>query len=69
MTGPPARLGPCPSHGNGLKCGRLGEPDGRIDVGDVMRQIAWYKARRMVKPDVNGDAIIDKRCVMPPPAR
>jgi NitT/TauT family transport system substrate-binding protein len=39
------------------------DPTLRVDVADVMRQIAWYKAQGMVKPDVDGDAIIDQRYV------
>jgi len=36
-------------------------PDLAVDVPDVMRQIAWYKAHSMVKPDVDGSKIIDTR--------
>ncbi len=45
------------------------DPDGRVDVPDVLRQIAWYKAQGMVKSEVDGDAIIDKRFVVPLPSR
>ncbi len=37
----------------------------RLDVGDVKRQIDWYKSQRMVKADVNADDLIDKRYVVP----
>ena len=43
------------------------DPTLRVDVADVMRQIAWYKAQGMVKPDVDGSAIIDQRYVTPLP--
>jgi NitT/TauT family transport system substrate-binding protein len=43
------------------------DPSLRIDVTDVMRQIAWYKSQGMVKPDVNGAEILDKRYVVPLP--
>ena len=43
------------------------DPTLRVDVADVMRQIAWYKAKGMVKPDVDGSAIIDQRYVTPLP--
>jgi len=50
----------------------LGAPyvdaDARLDVKDVLHQIAWYKAQGMVKPEVDGDQIIDKRYVIPLPA-
>jgi NitT/TauT family transport system substrate-binding protein len=39
-------------------------PDLAVDAPDVMRQIAWYKAHAMVKPDVDGTKIIDTRFVV-----
>jgi NitT/TauT family transport system substrate-binding protein len=41
------------------------DPEERLDVGEVLHQIAWYKAQGMVKPDVNGEDIVDKRYVLP----
>ena len=38
---------------------------GRIDVSDVLRQIAWYRAHGFLKNAVDGDALIDKRFVVP----
>ncbi|HLI21244.1 MAG TPA: ABC transporter substrate-binding protein [Stellaceae bacterium] len=38
--------------------------DGRLDVADAMNQIAWYKSQGMVKPEVDGTKIIDKRYVV-----
>ena len=43
------------------------DPDARLDVKDVLHQIAWYKSQGMVKPEVDGDQIIDKRYVIPLP--
>jgi NitT/TauT family transport system substrate-binding protein len=43
------------------------EPMLRLNVADVLRQIAWYKAQGMVKPEVEGNAFIDKRYVVPLP--
>jgi len=37
----------------------------RLDVRDVLHQIAWYKSQGMVKGEVDGDQIIDKRYVIP----
>lgn len=37
------------------------DAEGRVDVKDILRQIAWYKSQGMLKPDVKGDEIIDKR--------
>jgi hypothetical protein len=39
--------------------------DARLDTADVLRQIAWYKSRGMVKPEVDGSEIIDSRYVVP----
>lgn len=41
------------------------DPDARFDRADVLRQIAWYKAQNMLKPDVDGTAVIDDRYVKP----
>ena len=37
--------------------------EGRLNVADVMNQIAWYKSQGMVRPEVDGAKIIDKRYV------
>jgi NitT/TauT family transport system substrate-binding protein len=41
--------------------------EARLDVKDVLHQIAWYKAQGMLKADVDGDTLIDKRYVVPLP--
>lgn len=41
--------------------------DARLDVTDVLRQIAWYQAQGMVKPGIGGE-IIDRRYAVPLPA-
>jgi NitT/TauT family transport system substrate-binding protein len=38
---------------------------GKLDVADILRQIAWYKSQGMVKPEVDGASFIDKRYVVP----
>jgi len=45
------------------------DPDARLDVKDILHQIAWYKSQGMVKPEVDGDKIIDTRYVVPLPER
>jgi NitT/TauT family transport system substrate-binding protein len=45
------------------------DADARLDVTDILRQIAWYKSQGMVKGEIDGDAVIDKRYVIPLPAR
>ncbi len=44
-------------------------PDAQLDAADVLRQIAWYKSQGLVKPEVDGNAIIDKRYVIVAPAK
>lgn len=45
------------------------DPGARLEVTDVLHQIAWYKSQGMLKADVDGDQIIDKRYVVPLPGR
>ncbi|HEY3916818.1 MAG TPA: ABC transporter substrate-binding protein [Stellaceae bacterium] len=40
------------------------DPQLRVNTADVLRQIAWYKAQGMLKGDVDGNRIIDKRYVV-----
>lgn len=44
--------------------------EARLDVEDVLHQIAWYKANGMLKGRIDGGELIDKRYVvaMPKPA-
>ena len=39
--------------------------EGRLDVTDILRQIAWYKSQGMIKPDVDAEKTIDKRYEVP----
>ena len=41
--------------------------EARLDVDDVLHQIAWYEANGMVKGAINGDQLIDKRYVVAMP--
>jgi hypothetical protein len=41
------------------------DAEGRLNVADVMDQIAWYKSQGLVKPEVDGSKIIDTRYVVP----
>jgi NitT/TauT family transport system substrate-binding protein len=40
------------------------DPEGRLDVADVRRQIEWFKAQGMVRPGVDAGAVIDERYVV-----
>ncbi len=42
--------------------------DARLDVKDVLHQIDWYKSQGMLKGEIDGNAVIDKRYVVPLPA-
>jgi NitT/TauT family transport system substrate-binding protein len=41
------------------------DPDCRLDVQDVLRQVAWFKSQGMLPADADGLAMIDKRYVVP----
>jgi NitT/TauT family transport system substrate-binding protein len=41
--------------------------EARLDVNDVLHQIAWFKEQGMLKGDVDGAALIDRRYVVPLP--
>jgi len=41
------------------------DPEGRLDVNDVLHQIGWFKAQGLAKEDVDGRTIIDMRYVIP----
>lgn len=43
------------------------DAQGRLDKGDILHQIAWYKSQGMVKSEVDGNSIIDMRYVVPLP--
>ena len=44
------------------------DPQLRVNVADVLHQIAWYKAQGMLKADVDGNAILDRHYVVPLPS-
>jgi NitT/TauT family transport system substrate-binding protein len=39
------------------------DPDARLDVENVLHQVAWYQSRGLVKADINAAKFIDKRYV------
>lgn len=41
------------------------DPDGELDVKDVLHQVEWFKAQGMLPADADGAAMIDKRYVVP----
>lgn len=45
------------------------DPELRLDVADVERQIAWYRAQGMIKGEVAIDQVIDRRYAIPLPGK
>ena len=45
------------------------DPEGRLDVKDVLRQAAWFQSQGMVKGPVDESHLIDGRYVVPMPDR
>ena len=45
------------------------DPDERVDVKDILHQIAWYRAQGMVKGEFNPEDMIDKRYMIPYPQK
>jgi NitT/TauT family transport system substrate-binding protein len=43
--------------------------EGRLDIKDVLHQVEWFKAQGLVKGPVDGEALIDRRYVVPLPDR
>ena len=44
------------------------DPDARLDVKDILHQIAWFEAQGMVKGDFDPKSVIDTRYAVPLPA-
>jgi NitT/TauT family transport system substrate-binding protein len=45
------------------------DADQRVDIKDIKRQVEWFKSQGLVKDNVDSDSIIDRRYVIPLPAR
>ena len=43
------------------------DSEGRLNVADVLHQIKWYQTQGMVKPEVDGNKIVDLHYVVPMP--
>ena len=41
----------------------------RLDVKDILNQVSWYKSQGLVKAQVEGEPLIDKRYAVPVPER
>jgi len=41
------------------------DPEARLDVKDVMRQVAYFKKQGMLPADADGEAMLDRRFVVP----
>jgi NitT/TauT family transport system substrate-binding protein len=40
------------------------DADARLDVTDILRQVAWFKSQKMLKDDIDGAAAVDQRYVV-----
>ena len=40
------------------------DPEGRLDIKGVLAQIEWYKSQNLLKGQVDGNAVIDRRYVI-----
>jgi NitT/TauT family transport system substrate-binding protein len=45
------------------------DADARLDVRDVRHQIAWYQSQNLLKPDIDAEALIDRRYVVALPTK
>ena len=43
--------------------------EGALDVKDVLHQIAWYKSQNLLKGEIDGEVLIDKRYAIASPER
>jgi NitT/TauT family transport system substrate-binding protein len=40
------------------------DADARLDVPDILHQVAWYKSQNLLKADIDANALIDRRYVV-----
>ena len=45
------------------------DADARLDVADVLHQVAWYKSQKLLKSEIDAEPLIDRRYVTPLPPR
>jgi NitT/TauT family transport system substrate-binding protein len=45
------------------------DADTRLDVADVLHQVAWYNSQNLLKANIDADALIDRRYVVALPPR
>jgi NitT/TauT family transport system substrate-binding protein len=45
------------------------DANARLDVTDILRQVEWFKSQRMLKDEIDGDAVMDKSYIIARPAR
>jgi NitT/TauT family transport system substrate-binding protein len=43
------------------------DAEGRLDIKDILHQIAWYKSQNLLKGPIDGEELIDRRYVVPLP--
>ena len=45
------------------------DADERVDTGDIVHQVEWFKSQKMLKDEVKGEAVMDSSLVVPMPKR
>lgn len=45
------------------------DAEARLDVDDIRHQVEWFKAQKMLKDDIDPDAVMDMRYVIARPAK
>jgi len=43
------------------------DADARLDVADVLHQVAWFKSQKLLKAEIDAETLIDRRYVVPLP--
>ena len=43
------------------------DPDARLDVDDIRHQVGWYKSQKMIKDEIDPNAVMDMRYVVARP--
>ena len=41
----------------------------RVDTGDIIHQVEWFKSQKMLKDDVKAEIVLDNSLVVPLPRR
>ncbi|HXE27543.1 MAG TPA: hypothetical protein VN656_03465 [Stellaceae bacterium] len=45
------------------------DPDGRLDVKDVLHQVEWFRSQGLIKGNFDARSVIDERSIIPVPSQ